>query len=138
MRVDGLAHTENNPDVHGQDVKITGDACPDDGRTNGAKSEHHDFDWRSVFGCQSKGRRVLVMDLVDVLVQRTPVHRTMHPVMPCVLNDEENGNLVRHLVDARERDGGAQAEVLAQGVEKPNLGRSFGAREVAMEEGIEM
>ena len=36
-------------------------------------------------------------------------------------HDEEDGDLVCHLVDARERNRSLEAEVLAHGVEKPDL-----------------
>lgn len=67
-----------------------------------------------------------MVDLVNVLVEGTPVHCAVHPVMPGILENEENGDVEGHLVDAGERDGGAQTEELAHGVEEPDLGELDG------------
>jgi hypothetical protein len=47
----------------------------------------------------------------------------MHPVVPGVLQDKENSDLVGHGEEAREWYGGLEAEVLAHGVEEPDLGK---------------
>jgi len=31
VRVDGLEHTQRDPDVHGEDVEVLGDGAPDEG-----------------------------------------------------------------------------------------------------------
>jgi len=62
-----------------------------------------------------------VVDFVDVLVKRTPVQRAVHPVVPCIFQHEEDGNLEGHFPERREGDGGRHADVLSHGVEKPNL-----------------
>jgi hypothetical protein len=49
------------------------------------------------------------------------VHCAVHPIVPGILQDEEDGNLVGHCEKAGERYGGLEAEVLAQGVEEPDL-----------------
>lgn len=68
-----------------------------------------------------------MVDLVDVLVEEgAGVHQTMTPVMPGVLQNKEDGNLISHLPHAGERDIGLEAEVLAHGVEQPNLGELDG------------
>jgi hypothetical protein len=46
--------------------------------------------------------------------------------MPRVLEDEEDGDLVGHLVDAREGNRGLETEVLAHWVEQPDLGELDG------------
>jgi hypothetical protein len=118
VRIDGLEHAEKDPDVHSQDVEVLGDGAEYDGDTDSSESENHDFDGRRVLSSETKGRRVLVVDLVDVLVEeRAGVHGAVHPVMPCVLHDEEDGDLECHLVNAREGDGSLEAEVLAHRVE---------------------
>ena len=45
----------------------------------------------------------------------------MGPVVPSILEDEEDGDLEGHLVDARKRDGGAQTKELTHGMEEPDL-----------------
>ena len=37
-----------------------------------------------------------MVNLVDVLIQRTPMKRAMRPVMPGILQHKEAGNLVGH------------------------------------------
>ena len=54
------------------------------------------------------------------------MHQTVHPVVPCVLEDKEDGDLVGHLVDAGKRNRGLEAEVLTHRVEEPNLGKLDG------------
>lgn len=39
-----------------------------------------------------------MVDLMDVLVQRAPMERTMGPVMPGVLQHKEHSNLVSALI----------------------------------------
>lgn len=121
VRVDGLEKTQHDPDVHGEDVKILGDGAPQDGATDRAETEDHDFDWRGVFCCKTKRCGVLVVNLVDVLVQRAPMHGAVSPVVPGVFKNEEDGNLVGHCEDRREGNGGFETEVLRHGVEEPDL-----------------
>jgi hypothetical protein len=121
VRVDGLEQTENDPDVHGQDVQVFGDGAPQDRSADGTETENHDFDWRRVFCGKAEGSRVLVVNLVDVLVQRAPVHGAVDPVVPGIFKDEEDGDLVGHCPDGREGNGGLEAEVLRHGVEAPDL-----------------
>jgi hypothetical protein len=39
VRIDGLEQTENDPEVHGQNVQILGDCAPENRRTDCAKTE---------------------------------------------------------------------------------------------------
>ncbi len=96
MRIDGLEQAQDNPRVHGEDVQVARDGTPQDGRAYGAEAEDHDFDRRGVFGGEAEGRGVLVVDLVDVFVQRTPVQGAVRPVVPGVFQHEEDGDLVGH------------------------------------------
>jgi hypothetical protein len=124
VRIDSLGDAEDDPCVHGQNVEILGDGAPKNRATDGSEAQNHDLDWRRVFSSETERSRVLVVDLVDLLVQEwDAVHRAMRPVMPGVLQNEENCNLESHLVDAREGDRGLEAEVLAHGVEQPDLGK---------------
>ena len=119
VRVDGLEQTEHNPDIHGQDVQVPSDGAPEDGAEDGAHPQNHDFDGGSVFGRKTEGRRILVVDLVDVLVERAPVHGAVGPVVPGVLDHEEDGDLVGHFEEGREGDAGVHAEVGCHGVKEP-------------------
>lgn len=60
-----------------------------------------------------------MVDLVDVLVERTPVQGAVRPVMPCVFDNKEEDNLVGHLEERGERDAGCEAKVLGHWMEKP-------------------
>jgi hypothetical protein len=120
--INGLEKTEHNPSVHCEDVEVLGDGTPEDGAADSSESKNHDLDRRSVLGSKTEGSRVLVVDLVDILVQEWDgVHGAVHPVVPCVFQDEEDGNLVGHGKEAREWYGSLEAEVLAHGVEEPDL-----------------
>lgn len=121
VRVDGLENAQHDPHVHGQDVQVLGDGAPQDGRADRAQAEDHDFDGRGVLGREAEGRGVLVVDLVDVLVQRAPVHGAVGPVVPGVLEHEEDGDLIGHGPDGGEGNGGREAAVLRHGVEAPDL-----------------
>lgn len=47
------------------------------------------------------------------------MHSTVGPVMPCVFHDEEECNLIGHLKDRREWDGGTETAILGHWVEEP-------------------
>lgn len=127
MRIDGLEETEYNPAVHGEDVKVSSGEDPRDGDADGSEAEEEHLDWRSVFSGEAKGRRVGVVDLVDGLVQRAPVKGAVHPVMPGVLNDEEDGDLKGHGGEGGKGDARVHTAELGHGVEQPDLGQLDGA-----------
>ena len=62
-----------------------------------------------------------MVNLVNVLVQRAPVHGTVGPVVPGVLENEEDRDLVGHGEDGWEGSGSLETEVLRHGVEEPDL-----------------
>lgn len=127
VRVDGLEQAEDDPCVHGQDVQVLGDGAVQNGRADSSQSEDEDFDGRGVFSGHAEGRRVVVVDLVDVLVEvREDVHGAVRPVVPRVFEDEKDCNLVGHLQQRRERHTGLEAKELSHGVEEPNLGKFDG------------
>lgn len=66
--VDGLEQAENNPEIHGQNVQVSGDGTPEDGAANCPQTETHDLNGRSIFSGQTEGGRILVVDFVDSLV----------------------------------------------------------------------
>nr|POF13195.1 hypothetical protein CFP56_10343 [Quercus suber] len=49
------------------------------------------------------------------------MHRAVHPVVPCIFDHEEDGDLVGHGEDGWKWHGGLEAEVLGHGVEEPDL-----------------
>jgi hypothetical protein len=127
VRINGLEYTDGDPGVHGENVEVLGDGTPEDGAADGSEAQDHDFNGRGVLGGDAEGSRVLVVNLVDVLVQeRACVHEAMRPVVPGIFHDEENGDLVGHLEERRERNRCREAEVLAHRVEEPDLGEFDG------------
>lgn len=60
-----------------------------------------------------------MVDLVDALVQGTPVEGSMAPIVPGVFEDEEDGDLVCHGEELGEGHAGLHAEVLRHWVEQP-------------------
>jgi hypothetical protein len=68
-----------------------------------------------------------VVQLVDVLVERTPVQSAVRPVVEHVLKHEEEGDLRRH--DRKRREGDLvrrHAKVAADGVEEVDQGELAG------------
>lgn len=124
--VDSLEEAEDDPDVHGQEVQVTGDAEVGNGRSDDTDAEEHGLNGRGILGSEAEGSRVGVVHLVDGLVQGAVVQSAMEPVVPGVLHDEEDGDLVGHLVDGREGDAVLDAHVGGNGVEEPNLGELGG------------
>ena len=39
-----------------------------------------------------------MVEFMNVLVERSPMQRPMEPVVPSIFQDEEDRNLIRHLV----------------------------------------
>jgi len=105
VRVDGLEQAQNDPDIHGQNVKILGNAAEDDRSTDSAETQKHDLDGRGVFSSETEWCRVLMVNLVNSLVQRSPVQRAVRPVVPGILKDKKDGDLVGHFPNRREGNG---------------------------------
>lgn len=121
VSVDSLPQTQDDPEVHGDEVKLTGNSKDDNGRSDNAHAEKHGLNRRSVLGCETERSGIRVVQLVDVLVERSVVQAAMEPVVPGILEDEANGNLKSHLPQRRERNAVVEAEVGGNGVEEPNL-----------------
>ena len=119
VRINGLEQTENDPDVHGQNVQVTSQGAPEDRAAHCAETKSHHFDWRCVFSSKTEGRGVLVMDLVDVFIERPPVECAVREVVPGILEHKEDGDLVGHGPDRWEWDTGLETEELSHGVEEP-------------------
>lgn len=76
-----------------------------------------------VFGGETEGGGVFVVDFVDAFVEWAPVEETVEPVMPCVFEDEEDGDLEGHGGPGWEWDVGGHSGGFGEGVEKPDLGQ---------------
>jgi len=93
VRVDGLAETKSDPDVNSEDVKILSEKTVEERTRDGTLSENEDFERVGVLCSKSDGRAKGVVLLVDVLVQRTPVEGSVRPVVECVFENKEEGEL---------------------------------------------
>lgn len=117
--VNRLEQAKHNPDVHGKDMQVFRDGAPEDRRTDGTESEDHDFNGRCVLSGKTERRAVLMVDLVDIFVERAPVHGSVRPVVPGIFHDEEDGYLEGHFCHRGKGDSGGKAEELAHRVEEP-------------------
>lgn len=127
MCIDSLEEPQSDPDVDGQDVEVGSSETVKEGAADGSLSEDEDFKRVGVFSRQSDGGRKLVMQLVDVLVERTPMQSPMCPVVEHILEDKEEGYLCEHKGNRGERDlVGGHAEVAADGMEEVDEGEFAG------------
>lgn len=55
VSINGLEETDNDPNVHGQDVELASNSTPQNWSANRAKAKNHDFDRRRVFSCKTEG-----------------------------------------------------------------------------------
>lgn len=106
MRIDGLEQAKDDPNVHRQDMQIFCDCTPDDWTDDRTEAEEQHFDRACVFCSKTEWGGVLVVYLMDHLVELGGVKGTVRPVVPCVLHDEEDGDLVSHCKDGRKGHGG--------------------------------
>ena len=77
VSVNSLEETEDDPCVDSNNVEVTSDSTVEDGASEGTGSENEDLSGVGVFGSKTEGSRVLVVNLVDVLVERAPVKSTV-------------------------------------------------------------
>jgi hypothetical protein len=111
VRVNNLEQAKNDPGVHGNEVKVLGNNAPQYWGSHGTESKGHNLNRRSIFRSKTEGCRVLVVDFVDILVQRPPVESAVEPIVPGVLEDEEYCDLVGHLGPVRERNARVQTDI---------------------------
>ena len=77
VRIDGLEETEGDPDVDRDDVEVVAERAVEDGAADRTSAEDHDLRGVRVLSREPERCRVLVVDLVDVLVERAPVKSTV-------------------------------------------------------------
>ncbi len=73
MCVDGLEETESDPDVDRENVEVTAEHSVEDRAEDGTSAQDKHLSGMRVLSSKTKGRRVLMVDLVYVLVERSPV-----------------------------------------------------------------
>lgn len=96
VSVNRLEKSEHDPDVHCQDVQVFRHRAPEDWDADRTKCEDHRFDGGGIFGGEAEGSGVLMVELVDLFVEGWCVQGAVEPVVPCVFEDEEDGDLVGH------------------------------------------
>lgn len=124
--VDGLEETQDDPNVHGDEVEIASDLKEENGRANNTNTEKHGLNGRGVLSSETERSRVGVVHLVNGLVERTVVQAAVKPVVPGILHDEEDGDLDGHLGQRGERNTIVHAEVSSNRVEEPDLRKLSG------------
>lgn len=114
VRVDGLEETEDDPEQHGRQVKIplwahleneAGSQMIKERASDSAEAEDHGLDGVGILSSDTKRGCVFVVDLVDLLVERRPVHETVHMVVVKVLKDKEDRQLHRHFLPRYDTQG---------------------------------
>lgn len=144
VSIDGLEETKNDPDVHGEDVKVSGAKHVKDWASDRPSAENEDLSRMGVLSGKAKGSRVFVVNFVDMLIHGTPVEKLVgcqsgecEPLavggrkkglrteeVEHVFVNEEKGDLKDGFLPGREGNlPGAHSEALSNWVEQPNLGR---------------
>jgi hypothetical protein len=73
VSIDGLEETENDPDVHGENVKFSGAKDVENRTGDGSSTEDENLGWMRVFSREAKGSRIFVVYLVYVFIHGTPM-----------------------------------------------------------------
>ena len=97
MRIDGLEETERDPHVHREDVKVAAEGAVEERASDRAGSEDQHLSGVGILCSKTEGRRVLVVDLVDVLVENTGVESLVGCEIPNLSGhfQTQEGNRVR-------------------------------------------
>ncbi len=69
MGVDRLEKTEGDPDVDGDYVQVRLDPAVKQWSKNCPRSEYHDFERVCVFRGETEGRRIFMVELVNMFVE---------------------------------------------------------------------
>ena len=77
VSVDGLEETENDPDVHGEDVEVSGVKNVKHWTGDRSSAENEDLSRMGEFSGKTERSRVFVVNFVDVFVHGTPVEELM-------------------------------------------------------------
>ena len=77
MGIDGLEKSEGDPDVDGDYVQVLPDPAVEQWSENCPCSEDHDLERMCVLGSETEGRRILVVELVNMFVKQGCVEELM-------------------------------------------------------------
>lgn len=73
MCINGLEKTERDPNINGENVEVAGKVAVEDGTRDRTRAEDKHFCRVGIFGSKTKRCRVLVVKLVNMLVQWSPM-----------------------------------------------------------------
>ena len=73
VSINGLEETEDDPDVHGEDVEVASAKDVENRTSDRPSTEDEDLGWMCVLSSKAEGSRVFVVNFVNVLVHGTPV-----------------------------------------------------------------
>jgi len=91
--VDSLEKTERDPDVDGEDVEVAAEPAVQKRSGEGSSAENEDLCRVCVLGSKTEGSRVLVVNLVDMFVEGTPMKSLVSKVVEHILKDKEESDL---------------------------------------------
>lgn len=77
MCVDSLEEAEGYPDVNREDMQVAREVAIENRACNCSCAENENFSGVRIFCSKAERRRVLVMDLVNVLIEHTSVQCLM-------------------------------------------------------------
>lgn len=73
MCINGLEQTERDPDVNSENVEVAGEVAVKDGTSDRTSAEDKYLGRVGILGSKTKRSRVLVVNLVNMLVQWSPM-----------------------------------------------------------------
>ena len=73
MRINSLEQTKRDPNINGEDVKVARKVAIKHGTCDGTRAKDKHLCRVGVLGSQAKRCRVLVVKLVNILVQWSPM-----------------------------------------------------------------
>jgi len=68
MGIDGLEKSEDNPHIYSDDMEVLSEVAVQEWAEDGSCTQNEDLGRVGVLSSKSEGRRVLVVNLVDMLV----------------------------------------------------------------------
>lgn len=102
VTVNSLEKTTHNPEKHSEKVKLPVTSTLEviflhsvvnKGTPDSTKTKNGSFQRMSVLCSNTKRSRIFMMNLVNLLIKRRPVHQSMYSVVKSVFKNEENGDL---------------------------------------------
>lgn len=118
VRINSLHLPQHHPDQDRDQMDVLRDGSEHKRRSNRAKAQQQRFPWTRIFSSQPEWCRILVMDPMDAAVQWPPVECAVQPVVICVFDEEEEGDLEGETFECWKREGVLQAAQVHHRVEE--------------------